>query len=243
MGFIDYGDLKTRVTIHDAIQKLGLELKKAGHQLRGFCPACKAGGDRTLVVTPDKGLFYCFNAKTGGDQIALVAHIQGLKTNEAANWLAGTVPQNNTKTSPATVPPAPPTKFDPSKYAESLKTEGAPLNPDTCQAWQCGMAFKGVLRGRLALPVADLAGNVVAYIGRDEKGHYLHPNGFEPQAHIFGAHKLEAGEVRILSEPLEVIQAFESGVQALCFLTDTVSAEQVEMLASVLDQKKCELVF
>ena len=72
---------------------------------------------------------------------------------------------------------------------------------------------------------------------------YLHPNGFEPQAHIFGAHKLEAGEVRILSEPLEVIQAFESGVQALCFLTDTVSAEQVEMLASVLDQKKCELMF
>jgi hypothetical protein len=42
---------------------------------------------------------------------------------------------------------------------------------------------------------------------------------------------------------LEVFQAFESGVQAIAFLTETVSAEQVEHLASVLDQKKCELVF
>jgi hypothetical protein len=32
-------------------------------------------------------------------------------------------------------------------------------------------------------------------------------------------------------------------VQAPCFLTETVTAEQVEQLAAVLDQKKCELVF
>ena len=68
---IDYAELKTRVSIHDAIQKLGLELKPAGHQLRGFCPQCKTGSDRALVITPDKSLFYCFSAKTGGDQIAL----------------------------------------------------------------------------------------------------------------------------------------------------------------------------
>ena len=98
MGFIDYAELKTRVTMHDAIQKLGLELKRAGHQLRGFCPKCLCGGDRALVVTPDKGLFYCWackgdkNANGSGDQLALVAHIRGLTLNEAANWLAGTVP-------------------------------------------------------------------------------------------------------------------------------------------------------
>jgi hypothetical protein len=73
-----YAELKTRVSIHDAIQKLGLELKPAGHQLRGFCPQCKAGGDRALVITPDKSLFYCFNAKIGGDQIALSAP-EGIK--------------------------------------------------------------------------------------------------------------------------------------------------------------------
>jgi hypothetical protein len=39
------------------------------------------------------------------------------------------------------------------------------------------------------------------------------------------------------------IQAYESGVQTVCFLTETVSAQQVGQLASVLDQKKWELVF
>ena len=144
MGFIDYAELKTRVSIHDAIQKLGLELKPAGHQLRGFCPQCKAGGDRALVITPDKSLFYCFNAKTGGDQIALVAHLKEMKTNEAANWLAGTVPQNNkTKAASTTSPPAPPAKagFDPEKYAERLDPSHAALEPleiapDTLKALQ-----------------------------------------------------------------------------------------------------------
>src|SRR5438067_1641733 len=116
MGFIDFAELKTRVSIEDAVAKLGLELKAAGHQLRGLCPACKAGGDRALVVTPAKQLFYCFSAKIGGDQLALVAHINGVTTNEAANWLAGTVPQNKTKPVSSTVPPAPADKrpgFDP----------------------------------------------------------------------------------------------------------------------------------
>jgi hypothetical protein len=65
-----------------------------------------------LVVTPEKGLFYCFAAKTGGDQIALAAHIKGLKTSEAASFLTGnsTVPGPCNRAIPGTVPPAPPEK-------------------------------------------------------------------------------------------------------------------------------------
>ncbi len=132
MGFIDYAELKTRVSIQDTIRKLELELKPTGHQLRGFCPQCRAGGDHALVISPDKSLFYCFNAKTGGDQIALVAHLKEMKTNEAANWLAGTVPQNNkTKAVSTTSPPAPPAKagFDPERCAERLDPAHAALAP------------------------------------------------------------------------------------------------------------------
>jgi DNA primase len=88
--FVDFAALKERVSIEHAIQLLGLQLKPAGNQLRGPCPICKTGGDRALVVTPAKGMFYCFMAQTGGDQIALVAHVKACKTTEAANFLAGT---------------------------------------------------------------------------------------------------------------------------------------------------------
>ena len=57
------------------------------------------------------------------------------------------------------------------------------------------------------------------------------------------ADRLEAGEVRILSDPVQVISAYENGVQAVAFLTETVSPMQLEMLASILDTKQCELVF
>jgi DNA primase len=254
VGFIDYAELKTRVSIHDAIQKLGLELKPAGHQLRGFCPQCKAGGDRALVITPDKSLFYCFNAKTGGDQIALVAHLKEMKINEAANWLAGTIPQNNkTKAASTTVPPAPSTKagFDPEKYAERLDPSHAALEPleiapDTLKALKAGYASTGLNRGRLALPLYDSKGTLAAYCGRaikEESPKLIFPNGTKPEDFIFNANRVAEGELYLMRDPLEVLRAVESGVtNAVCFLTDTVSAHQLEMLVALLDANHCELV-
>lgn len=254
MAFIDYAELKTRVSIHDAIQKLGLELKPAGHQLRGFCPQCKAGGDRALVITPDKSLFYCFSKKIGGDQIALVAHLKEMNTNEAANWLAGTVPRNvTTKFGSTTLPPAPPTKagFDLEKYAERLDPSHAALEPlgiapDTLKALKAGYASTGLNRGRLALPLYDSKGNLAAYCGRaikEENPKFIFPNGTKPEDFIFNSNQVAEGELYLMRDPLEVLRAVESGVSnAICFLTDTVSAHQLEMLTALLDTNHCELV-
>ena len=137
MPFVDFAELKTRVSIEQAIQMLGLKLTPAGNQFRGPCPACKAGGDRALVVTPAKGLFYCFAKKVGGDAIALTAHIRGASVKEAAEELSrafGTV-QNSTGTvskNRATVPQAPEARkqpaFDPEAYAARL--DAAHASPD-----------------------------------------------------------------------------------------------------------------
>ena len=91
MPFVDFAELKTRVSIEQATQMLGLNLTPHGSQHRGPCPVCKTGGDRALVVTPAKGLFYCFAAKSGGDAIALVAHIRGISVKDAA-WLQSRIP-------------------------------------------------------------------------------------------------------------------------------------------------------
>jgi hypothetical protein len=63
--YSDFQELKSRVSIEQAIQLLGLQLKPAHTQLRDPCPTCKIGGD----------------------QIALVAHVKACKTNEAAAFL------------------------------------------------------------------------------------------------------------------------------------------------------------
>jgi hypothetical protein len=102
MPYIDFQELKSRVSIEQAIQLLGLRLKPSYDQLRGPCPTCKFGGDRVLAVSPSKSMFYCHAGLTGGDQIALVAHVKALETYQAAAFLDRTSPARRTERPAAT---------------------------------------------------------------------------------------------------------------------------------------------
>src|SRR5258706_3830739 len=74
--------------LKNAANLLKLALKKSSNQLPGPCPACGEGDERTLAITPNRNLFYCFSAKSGGDQLALVQHITGLDVQDAAAFLS-----------------------------------------------------------------------------------------------------------------------------------------------------------
>lgn len=96
MPFVDFAEIKRRVSIEEAANILNLTLKQSANQLRGVCPACGTDDNRTLALTPARGLFYCFSAKTGGDCIALVQHITGLSAPDAAAYLAPSGEAHNT---------------------------------------------------------------------------------------------------------------------------------------------------
>ena len=96
-NFLDFEEIKARVSIEDAVKLCNLTMTKKGEQLRAQCPACEGSKERSLVVTPAKGVFYCFTAKTGGDQIALVSHLKGLPAKDSAKFLNGTVPEEKPK--------------------------------------------------------------------------------------------------------------------------------------------------
>src|SRR3954471_12323 len=86
----DFAVLKERVSIEQAAQSLGLKLTPTGAQHRGPCPACGTGGPRALVITPAKGLFYCFSAGIGGDLISFWGHIQKCSLADAGRQIAET---------------------------------------------------------------------------------------------------------------------------------------------------------
>lgn len=259
MPFVDFAELKTRVSIEQAMQTLGLKLTLHGNQYRGACPACQTGGDRALIVTPAKGLFYCFAAKTGGDVIALTAHTRGIPVKEAAEQLDrafGTV-QNGTSTvskNRATAPQAPEARkqpaFDPEAYAARLDASHASLAPlglsaETLKAWKAGYSNSGTNRGRLAIALHDRDGHILGFAGRslgDEQPALTIPNGVSPQEIIFGGDRVEAGTLYLVRDVLDVLKAHESGVtNCVCFLTD-ITALQVEMLAALMATKHCDTV-
>jgi len=215
------------------------------------------------VITPAKSAFYCFGGKTGGDVIALAAHIRDCSVKDAARFLAGegnsTSSKNSTSSrngtsSPGTVPeerrkgnegsPA----LKPLTYLEPghPKVVALGLTAETCEAFGAGYAPKGIMRGRLAIPIRDWSGELVAYSGRaveDESPTLIFPNGFRPEDHLFNAHQVGEGELVLSRDPLEALLALQNGVENVAaLLTDVLSAEQLQMIAALMDERGCETV-
>jgi hypothetical protein len=121
------------------------------------------------------------------------------------------------------------------------------VSPETAAAWESGYAPKGIMRGRYAVPLKSKEGILVAYVGiavSEEQSPQLHfPNGFDPQSIIFGADRVETGSLTLLRDPLRAIIAAQSGIEnVIAFLTPTISAQQLEQLASLMDERGCETV-
>lgn len=184
MPYIDFQEVKRQVTIEQAAQMLGLDLKREQHQLRGACPACN-GEPRSLAITPQKQMFYCFAGKTGGDCIALVSHVTGVDVKEAAEFLfplrqsadAGKAhsspsPRKSDTTAPPQRRPATQKEasFDPAALAQRLtytdQVSALGISEDDAQRLRIGFhASAGLMRGRVCFPIRNPDGSIAGFIG------------------------------------------------------------------------------
>lgn len=243
--FVDFAKVKDTVKVERAIGLLGLTMKQTGSQFRGTCPACRSGGDRALAINTDKQGYYCFAKGAGGDVIALAAHVRGMTQKEAAAWL---LEQSGTPEPPAQATPQLPlgkslAPLDYLTYTPAIKSLG--LSEETCTEFGAGYAPKGIMRGRFAVPIKATDGTLLAYVGvavTAEQSPKLHfPNGFSPDGVIFGADRVGEGELYLVRDPVQVLTSFEAGMSnVVCFLTETISAVQLEHLAALMDEKKLE---
>lgn len=175
--FIDFAEVKERVSFADAVSHLSLELRRSGNQWRGPCPTCQSGGDRALVVTEGKG-FFCFAQKKGGDQIALAAHILELSVKDAAQELAKragmvTDREDRSTTVSRTVPEsegAGGSKLSPLSYLEPEHDAVVAIGFDPIVAKDLGIGYapRGIMRGTVAIPIRDEDGILRGYIGIEE---------------------------------------------------------------------------
>jgi len=255
---VDFAQVKQEVSVHQVMTMLKLDLKQTGGQFRGTCPV-HGGNDRTLVVTPMKG-FYCWSEKKGGDAIALCAHVRQIPMRDAALAIAEHFGVGNSSPSraadhPSTVPNRSPKPqggraFDAEAYSKRLDPNHDALAalgiaPETFQAFSSGYASGGVNRGRLALPIHDREGKCVAYIGRalgDESPTMVFPNGFPAQEHIFNAHKVSEGELYLVRDPLDVLRAFEGGIENVVSFLGPMTPHNLEILAALCDERKVETI-
>lgn len=165
MSYVDFAALKEAVSIEQVVGLLGLEMKQTGNQLRGPCPQCETGGDRALVITPEKGVYYCFSDQKGGDMIALAGHIEGLAMKDAAVFIdnALTVPEEKVAKETSSNKKLQPLNLD---FNHEL-VSAIGLDPTAAEAMGIGYCSKGVMKGTVAIPVRDESGELLHYVGVD----------------------------------------------------------------------------
>lgn len=168
--FLDFAQIKADNPIEDVAQKLGLKLTKRNNQLRGVCPSGE-GGERAFVITPSKGAWYSFAQQTGGDCIALVSFVNGVTAKEAAQFLhdQSSVPKKKVNT-PSSDESKPSEGFKPLEYLNSDHEAVLALGIDPKDAARLGIGFspRGLMRGKVAIPVRLNNGQLVGYIGISE---------------------------------------------------------------------------
>lgn len=76
-----FSEVKERVSCIDIAKEFGIHLTKKGNHYVALCPF-HAEKTPSFVVHPEH--FYCFGCNVGGDAIAFVSKLQGLKPIDAA---------------------------------------------------------------------------------------------------------------------------------------------------------------
>lgn len=270
-GFIPFAEVKRAVSLEAILTRYGLleNLARKGRNLVGPCPFCKGASGRQFQVNLVKNAWYCFGCKAGGNILDFVAKKEGVSIRTAAlrldSWfelglLEEKKPQAEAPAAPAETPAASeatpaaqeilPAENQPLAFTlktldpnhESLAALG--LSPETIERFGAGYCGKGLLKGRLAIPIHNGRGELLAYAGLaladDEAPRYLFPPKFHAGLEVFNLHRLlevaeETGPLYFAPEIEGVLRLAEAGaVSALGLFDGSLSEDQENAIVGAL---------
>jgi DNA primase len=227
--WIDFSALKQQVSVRDVLARYGmlagLQEKKPG-RLVGPCPIHGGKNGTSFNVDTAKNVFHCFSECGGGNVLDLVMKIDKCSIREAgeklSDWFgltfersrrstASKAPRSEATEAQATAsPPARPINTTTSN--PPLDRPLRDLNPDhpylaaargltipTIREFGIGYCSRGLMRGRIAIPIHDEHGRLVAYAGRaveetlaEKAGRYRLPESFRKGHVLFNLHRVLA---------------------------------------------------
>ncbi len=109
-----------------------------------------------------------------------------------------------------------------------------------------GFAGRGVMKGRIAIPIHDEYGQLIAYAGRwaanpvpDEESRYKLPEGFHKSQVLYNLHRVHelAGEKGLIVTEgfFTIFHLWQAGVSnAVALMGSSISDHQVELIAETL---------
>jgi DNA primase len=238
---VSFAEVKAGVGLRRLLEDYGVleRLRRSGsNHYRGPCPIHQGEGRDAFHADLSKNLFHCFSCGAGGNVLDLVAQMEQCSVREAAlrlqrRYLAAgctvvarrEMPRTGqlvTKRKEINTPlPFCLSGLDPAH--PYLLTRG--LNWAT--AAHFGMGYygaPGIMRGRVAIPIHDERGRLVAYAGRSVNGEpprYRFPAGFRKSAVLFNYHRaaaLVADRVVVVEGFFDAMRVHQAGFESVVAL-------------------------
>ena len=250
-GFVSFAEVKRAITMEALLARYGLlaGMAEKGRNLAGSCPFCKGKSARQFQVNLAKSAWYCFGCKQGGNVLDFVAKREGVSVRTAAvkldTWfelgLLEKKEELRAEAPAASVEPPPAaneaTPAENLPLAFTLKTldpnhhdlAGLELRAETIERLGAGYCTKGLLKGRLAIPIHSGCGDLLAYAGLavqdGDTPRYLFPPKFHPALEVFNLHRLmevteATGPLYLAPEIEGVLRLAEAGVASALGLFD-----------------------
>jgi DNA primase len=263
---VPFAQVKRAVGIEAVLSRYGLlsTLELRGANLTGHCPFCEGSSKRRFRASPEKNAWYCFGCKRGGNVLDFVAEREGMTLRAAAvalnDWFSLGLGSPDAPAKPAPEPavaaaPAadavlelganlPLTFALKTLDAAHLSVAGLGLSPITVNQFGLGYCNKGLLKGRIAVPIRNSKGELLAYAGLSpdlaSDGRYLFPPKFHPALEVFNLDRLPATRepdtpIYLASEILDVLRLVDAGVEPVLGLFDgSLSEPQTRLLDELL---------
>ena len=273
--WIDFAELKGQVSIHDILARYGildgLRETKPG-KLVGACHIHGGKNGTSFNVDTAKNVFHCFSECGGGNVLDLVMKLEDCSIREAgeklSDWFelrfdrhSGIAKTAKRRTKPPRNAAATHSsgRSDASRVNPPLERSLKGLNQDhpylvergltvpTIKEFGIGHCTRGLMRGRIAIPIHDDNGDLVAYTGRavdrelaEAKGKYRLPDGFKKSFALFNLHRAaEHGNLCLIVvegffDCFKVHQAGFPNVVAL--MGSTLSEPQQELILARCDR-------
>jgi DNA primase len=225
--YVDFEAIRAQVTFVMVFERYGIEVVgHTRDEVSIRCPFHEDSRP-SLKANLGKGVFNCFGAcGAKGDVIAFVQRKEGIDTGnrnrdrvQAARMIAAwfglggdttekhvQAAEQNTEVAPAPedmpeveTPADNPVltfalKLDPTH--EYLAERG--LRPETIERFGLGYCSRGILKGRIAIPIHNERGELVAYAGRwpgdkgwpEDEGKYKLPPNFHKKLELYNRHRV-----------------------------------------------------
>jgi DNA primase len=223
-------------------------------QLQGRCPIHRGGRVDAFHVSLSKNAFQCFACQVRGNVLDFVAAIEQCSVREAARRLAHRFPIPGPPA--AVAAPAgsaggergnwlgknegcnPPLSFTLRGVDGShpyLRARGIP--PETAAVFGVGFySGRGLMSGRVVIPIHDPRGKLVAYAGRSLDGSppkYRLPAGFRKSQVLFNFHRAAAwGQETVIAVEgyFDCLKVHRAGFPSVVALMGTMLYEAPEAL-------------